>query len=247
MAKALAQALTDDEKNLFRFDMSEYMEKHATAKMIGAPPGYEGFEAGGILTNGMRRNPVQILLFDEIEKAHPDVFNIFLQILGDGRLTDNVGRTVSFSESIIIMTSNIGQSHFVNEKLTESEARDRAMDELKSTYRPEFLYRFAGGENIICFYKLDLDSIEAIVKREIEDIKGAYSKVTLDIDRYAITQFCKDQYDPKVGARGLPGIIQAQLEPKIVDLILGGVVDTRLNVMYDLKKREFIVKTMGGT
>ncbi len=114
IAKALAEALLDDEKALTRFDMSEYMEKHAVSRLIGAPPGYEGFEAGGILTNAMRKNPLRVLLFDEIEKAHPDVFNVFLQILSDGRLTDNVGRTVSFSESIIIMTTNIGQPHFLN-------------------------------------------------------------------------------------------------------------------------------------
>ena len=122
IAKALAESLLDDEKALTRFDMSEYMEKHAVSRLIGAPPGYEGFEAGGILTNEMRKNPLRVLLFDEIEKAHPDVFNVFLQILSDGRLTDNVGRTVSFSESIIIMTTNLGQPHFLNPDLTPTEA-----------------------------------------------------------------------------------------------------------------------------
>ncbi|MGE4250098.1 MAG: AAA family ATPase, partial [Parvibaculaceae bacterium] len=149
IAKALAASLLDDEKALTRFDMSEYMEKHAVSRLIGAPPGYEGFEAGGILTNAMRKNPLRVLLFDEIEKAHPDVFNVFLQILSDGRLTDNVGRTVSFSESIIIMTTNIGQPHFLNAKLSVEEANGEAIREIEKTYRSEFLNRFAGRQNII--------------------------------------------------------------------------------------------------
>jgi ATP-dependent Clp protease ATP-binding subunit ClpB len=241
-AKALAMALFDDEKALFRFDMSEYMEKHATAKLIGAPPGYEGFEAGGILTNGMRKNPRQILLFDEIEKADPNVFNVFLQILSDGRLTDNVGRTVSFSEAIIIMTSNIGQEHFLDESIDENEARERAMVELKATYRPEFLNRFAGGQNILCFHKLGLTSIGNIVNRELHDIMKAYPKLTMTINYDAVIKFCKDNYEPRSGARGLPGMIQATLEAKIVQLILDNKIDTGYTIEYDAKIKELYLK-----
>ena len=156
--------------------MSEYMEKHAVAKMIGAPPGYEGFEAGGMLTNLMRKNGNRILLFDEIEKAHPDIYNIFLQILTDGRLTDNVGRTVSFEDSSILMTTNIGQPHFLDQTIPFEEAERLALKDLSETYRSELLNRFAGRQNIICFNRLELDSIQKIVAREIAKMDAAYSE-----------------------------------------------------------------------
>ncbi|WP_374378507.1 AAA family ATPase [Dongia sp.] len=224
IAKALAEALLDDEKALTRFDMSEYMEKHAVSRLIGAPPGYEGFEAGGILTNAMRKNPIRVLLFDEIEKAHPDVFNVFLQILSDGRLTDNVGRTVSFSEAIIIMTTNIGQPHFLDQSMTFEEASAAAMGDIASTYRSEFLNRFAGRQNIVCFNRLDLPSIQKIVRREFDSIDGTYAAEGLRI-RIAdadLKAFCAGHYDPAIGARGLPGYIQTNVEPILVNMILEG-------------------------
>lgn len=193
IAKALAQSLLDDEKALTRFDMSEYMEKHAVSRLIGAPPGYEGFEVGGILTNAMRKNPLRVLLFDEIEKAHPDVFNVFLQILSDGRLTDNVGRTVSFSEAIIIMTTNIGQAHFLNPSLTVAEANAAALEKVGKTYRSEFLNRFAGRQNIVCFNKLDLPSIERIVRREFDSMDKTYAGdgINLTVTEADLKAFCK--------------------------------------------------------
>ena len=224
VAKRVAEALQGDPKSLLRFDMSEYMERHAVSKLIGAPPGYEGFEAGGILTNAMRVNRNRIILFDEIEKAHPDVFNLFLQILDDGRLTDNVGRVADFSESIIIMTTNIGQPHFLNMDIDFVTASSLAKVDLDEQYRPEFLNRFNGRQNIICFNRLELDSIVKIVTRELLDLKNAYisSGVEVSISQEDINKFCSEQYDARTGARGLPGVIIAQLEPQVTDFILNG-------------------------
>jgi ATP-dependent Clp protease ATP-binding subunit ClpB len=244
IAKALAASLLDDEKALTRFDMSEYMEKHAVARLIGAPPGYEGFEAGGILTNAMRKNPLRVLLFDEIEKAHPDVFNVFLQILSDGRLTDNVGRTVSFSESIIIMTTNLGQPHFLDPKLSVEEANAEAMREVEKTYRSEFLNRFSGRQNIICFNKLDLPSIEKIVRREFDSIDRTYTQegIKVAVPEADLKAFCKAHYDPAIGARGLPGFIQANIEPIIVNMILDSDKRGKLELAYNPKRAVFEIR-----
>lgn len=223
IAKALAAIMLDDERALTRFDMSEYMEKHAVAKLIGAPPGYEGFEAGGVLTNLMRKNGNRILLFDEIEKAHPDVFNIFLQILSDGRLTDNVGRTVSFEDSSILMTTNIGQPHFLDPDMPFEEAERLAMIDLSSTYRSELLNRFAGRQNIICFNRLELPSINKIVSREIAKINAGYADRGISVafvTESAQERFCAARYEPAVGARGLPGYIKANIEPVIVNHLI---------------------------
>lgn len=243
IAKALAAALLDDEKALTRFDMSEYMEKHAVAKLIGAPPGYEGFEAGGILTNAMRKNPYRIILFDEIEKAHPDVFNVFLQILDDARLTDNLGRTVSFTDSIIIMTTNTGQPHFLNKEITFETAKELALEDLASTYRSEFLNRFSGRQNIVCFNKLEVHHIEKIVSREIVKLAASYleSKIEVVVADDAVQKFCRDHYDPIIGARGLPGFIAAHLEPILADLALEGYVG-KASVTYNEIIKNFEVK-----
>jgi len=237
VAKRIAEALQGDAKALLRFDMSEYMERHAVSKLIGAPPGYEGFEAGGILTNEMRKNRNRIILFDEIEKAHPDVFNLFLQILDDGRLTDNVGRVADFSESIIIMTTNIGQPHFLNMDLSFDDAEKLAKVDLDEQYRPEFLNRFNGRQNIICFNRLELDSIEKIVKRELVDVANSYkhSNVDVVVSDACIEKFCEENYDARTGARGLPGFIISQLEPQVTDFILDGN-SGRLEFIYENKK-----------
>lgn len=242
MAKALAQYVFGDENSLVRFDMSEYMEKHAVAKLIGAPPGYEGFEAGGILTNSVRKRPVGIYLFDEIEKAHPDVFNIFLQVLSDGRLTDNVGRTVDFSDIIIIMTSNIGQPYYLNPNLSDEEAKGFANDELNKTYRSELLNRFNGRENILHFKRLPLEIIEKIIRREIIKLNKSYQSKGLEIEMSdsCITNFCKDHYDLIRGARGLPGYIKANIRPIIVNHILENPLDKgKFNAIYNTEKQVF--------
>ena len=242
VCKALAHALKDDEAALTRFDMSEYMEKHSVAKLIGAPAGYEGSERGGILTNAMRQNPNRIILFDEIEKADPAVFDLFLQILSDGRLTDNHGRTVNFSESMIIMTTNIGQTFFLDDSLTDAESERLANAELDDKYRPEFLNRFAGRQNIVCFRRLGLDSIERIVRRELNDLNKAYKESGLDIvvSDDSLKAFCADHYEPRNGARGLQGYVVSNIEPLIADLILENrVASTKLELVYDTKTKQF--------
>lgn len=242
VCKALAHALKDDEAALTRFDMSEYMEKHSVAKLIGAPAGYEGSERGGILTNAMRQNPNRIILFDEIEKADPAVFDLFLQILSDGRLTDNHGRTVNFSESMIIMTTNIGQTFFLDDSLTDAESERLANTELDEKYRPEFLNRFAGRQNIVCFRRLGLDSIERIVRRELNDLNKAYKESGLDIvvSDESLKAFCADHYEPRNGARGLQGYVVSNIEPLIADLILENrVASTKLELVYDAKTKQF--------
>jgi ATP-dependent Clp protease ATP-binding subunit ClpB len=224
LAKALAWSLKDDERALLRFDMSEYMEKHAAAKLIGAPPGYEGYESGGILTNLMRRNPHSIILFDEIEKAHPDVFNILLQVLDDGRLTDNRGLTVSFTESVILMTTNVGQQHFLDDSMSYEHAVEETMKELGDIYRPEFLNRFNGRENIVCFKSLGIDVIEQIARREIVKLNARIqrenSSISVVMSESALKQICKGKYDPVNGARGIPGFLNARVYPKVARTLL---------------------------
>lgn len=242
VCKALAHALKDDEAALTRFDMSEYMEKHSVAKLIGAPAGYEGSERGGVLTNAMRQNPHRIILFDEIEKADPAVFDLFLQILSDGRLTDNHGRTVNFSESMVIMTTNIGQTFFLDETLSDEESERLANIELDEIYRPEFLNRFAGRQNIVCFNRLDIDSIVKIVKRELNALKNAYTHngIEIRVTEEDIVAFCEDHYEPKHGARGLQGYIVANVEPLIVNMILNSDVSGKvLELKYDKDTRNF--------
>lgn len=245
IAKQIAKALPGDAKALTRFDMSEYMERHAVSKLIGAPPGYEGFEAGGILTNAMRTNRNRVLLFDEIEKAHPDVFNLFLQILDDGRLTDNIGRVAEFSDSIIIMTTNIGQPHFLDTGLTHDEAMAAVMEDLGASYRPEFLNRFNGRQNILGFNRLELDSIVKIIKREFDDLATSYAEhgVAINFADDQIKAFCEDRYDPVIGARGLPGQVNTELEPQIVNALLdqSATGGASFNVNYDTIGRGFVV------
>ena len=231
--------------DLLRFDMSEYMEKHAVAKLIGAPPGYEGFDAGGILTNSMRKNPRRVCLFDEIEKGHPGVFDVFMQVLSDGRLTDSLGRTVDFSNSYIGFTTNIGQSHFLDTTLSDEQAEALAVEELKKSYRSEFLNRFAGRQNILCYKRLGVGAIEKIVAREIRSINENYGGqgITVNVTPQDVKSFCQSKYDPTSGARGLPGYLQANLEPIIVNSLLEhpdrrGVVNFR----YDAGAGDFVAQ-----
>jgi len=249
LAKTLAAALHDDERALLRFDMSEYMEKHAVAKLIGAPPGYEGYEAGGILTNAMRRNPYVVILFDEIEKAHQDVFNVFLQVLDDGRLTDNRGLTVSFSEAIIVMTTNIGQSHFLNPALDFEDAAAETIKELDVHYRPEFLNRFNGRQNIVCFRSLGLPVIERIARREIDKlndrVRGQGRDLAISISDESLAALCRDQYVPANGARGIPGYFATNIHPAVANAILETqTLRGTMEVVYDDVARKLSIRPL---
>lgn len=229
LAKTLAETLFDSEENIIRIDMSEYMEKHAVSRLIGAPPGYVGYDEGGQLTEAVRRRPYSVLLFDEVEKAHPDVFNILLQLLDDGRLTDNQGRVVNFKDTVVIMTSNIGAHYLLdgvdkNGDLKE-EARKQVMDALRGHFRPELLNRI---DDIVLFKPLKLDEIKHIVKlltksleRRLED-----RHISLSLTDKAISHIAETAYDPVYGARPLKRYLQRDLETKIGRaLISGGIID----------------------
>ena len=218
--------------------MSEFMEAHSVATLIGAPPGYEGHEAGGMLTNLMRRNPHRVVLFDEIEKAHPDVFNIFLAILDDGRLTDRRGITVSFSESIILMTSNIGQEELLDQNMSIADRHEAALNVLTSRpgIRPEFLNRFAGRQNISFFNALEPSTIAKIVRKEINSIDRNYRDRGIEtrMSDEEIMKFVEATYDPKTGARGPVGLIGVGVEPLLTNTILEVPDFTGVfNVRYD--------------
>ncbi|MGE3067067.1 MAG: ATP-dependent chaperone ClpB [Hyphomicrobiaceae bacterium] len=223
LTKALASFLFDDEHAMVRIDMSEYMEKHSVARLIGAPPGYVGFEEGGALTEAVRRRPYQVVLFDEIEKAHPDVFNILLQVLDDGRLTDGQGRTVDFKNTLIIMTSNIGSEYLVNQKEGEDTEAVRAyvMAELKTKFRPEFLNRI---DEIILFHRLQRDQMASIVDIQLAGLRRLLTdrKITLELDDAARTWLANRGYDPAYGARPLKRVIQKHVQDPLAEQILAG-------------------------
>ena len=219
LAKALAEYLFDDESLMTRIDMSEYQEKHSVSRLIGAPPGYVGYDEGGQLTEAVRRKPYSVVLFDEIEKAHPDVFNILLQVLDDGRLTDNKGRTVNFKNTIIIMTSNLGSAYIQSqfEKLTSTnreqiieETKNEVMNMLKKTIRPEFLNRI---DETIMFLPLNKEQIEEIVALQIKGIQKMLENngVTLKMSDAAIRFLANAGYDPEFGARPVKRAIQKYL------------------------------------
>ena len=222
LAKALAEFLFDDEQAMVRIDMSEFMEKHSVARLIGAPPGYVGYEEGGYLTEAVRRRPYSVVLFDEIEKAHPDVFNVLLQILDDGRLTDGHGRTVDFKNTIIIMTSNIG-SQWIQElgARDRQEMEARVTEALRSTFKPEFLNRI---DEIIIFHGLGPEQIDVIVDIQLERLRRrlAERRIELDLDASARRLLARRGYDPVYGARPLKRAIQQLVEnPLALDLLKG--------------------------
>ncbi len=225
LTKALAAFLFDDEQAMARIDMSEYMEKHSVARLIGAPPGYVGYEEGGALTEAVRRRPYQIVLFDEIEKAHPDVFNVLLQVLDDGRLTDGQGRTVDFRNTLIIMTSNIGAEILVNQPEGEdtNAVRDQVMALVRANFRPEFLNRL---DEIILFHRLKREQMTAIVDIQIERLQRLLGdrKITLDLDKAAREWLAEKGYDPAYGARPLKRVIQKNLQDPLAELVLAGTI-----------------------
>jgi ATP-dependent Clp protease ATP-binding subunit ClpB len=223
LGRALAEFLFDDERAMVRIDMSEYMEKHSVARLIGAPPGYVGYEEGGYLTESIRRRPYAVILFDEIEKAHPDVFNILLQILDDGRLTDGKGRTVDFKNTIIIMTSNIG-SHAISEAEGDLDASTpQLLEALRSTFRPEFLNRI---DDIIVFRRLDRERIRGIVGLQIAQLGRLLEQkdLTLTVTPEAIGELAREGYDPVYGARPLKRLIQKKIQDRLALMLLEGEI-----------------------
>ncbi len=238
-AKTLARFLFDDEKALIRFDMSEYMEKHAVSRLIGAAPGYVGYEEGGQLTEAVRRKPYSVILFDEIEKAHPDVFNILLQVLDDGRLTDNKGVTVDFKNAIIILTSNIGSSKII--EISDKQSRKKeVLNELKVHFRPEFLNRL---DDIIIFEQLGLDAITNIVDILFDNIKKkvAQKDIHISLTNEAKEFIAKVGFDPVYGARPLKRAIYEIVEDRLADLILEDKIEEGSSVEFDVKGDEVIV------
>jgi ATP-dependent Clp protease ATP-binding subunit ClpB len=222
LAKALAQFLFDSEDSLVRIDMTEYMERHTVARLIGAPPGYVGHDEGGFLTEAVRRKPYSVLLFDEIEKAHPDVFNILLQILDDGRLTDGKGRTVDFSNTVIIMTSNVGGQHLQRiDEIGEEQARELVSEELRDTFRPEFLNRI---DEVIVFHSLSREQIGEIVTLQLAELNQRLSgrKLSLQLSDAAHEFLAERGYDPAYGARPLKRVIQRLIENPLAQALLAG-------------------------
>ena len=225
LARALAEFLFDDEQALLRIDMSEYMEKHAVARLIGAPPGYIGYEEGGALTEAVRRRPYQVILFDEVEKAHPDVFNVLLQVLDDGRLTDGQGRTVDFRNTLIILTSNLGSEYLANlpEDQDVASVRVPVMEAVRAAFRPEFLNRL---DEILIFRRLsraDMEDIVGIQLKRLEQLL-AERKITLDLDAKARAWLAAAGYDPVYGARPLKRVIQRELQNPLAEQILKGTI-----------------------
>ena len=225
LTKALAEFLFDDENALLRIDMSEYMEKHSVARLIGAPPGYVGYEEGGALTEAVRRRPYQVVLFDEIEKAHPDVFNVLLQVLDDGRLTDGQGHTVDFRNTLIVMTSNIGAELLVNQPEGEDtdKVRDQVMAIVRATFRPEFLNRV---DEIILFHRLQKSEMARIVDIQMKRLAKLLEdrKITIELEPGARTWLADKGWDPAYGARPLKRVIQKSVQDPLAELILSGKI-----------------------
>ncbi len=244
LAKALAESLFDDEKNIVRLDMSEYMEKYSVSRLIGAPPGYVGYEEGGQLTEAVRRKPYSVVLFDEIEKAHPDVFNVLLQVLDDGRITDSQGRTVDFKNTIIILTSNIGSVHMldgIDENGNFSPECEKAvMGELRASFRPEFLNRL---DEIIMFKPLTKDNITGIIDLMVADLNKrlADREVTIKLTSAAKDYIVENGYDPMYGARPLRRYLQKTVETLSAKLILSGNVNAGDEIIIDVDAAEGLV------
>jgi ATP-dependent Clp protease ATP-binding subunit ClpB len=239
LCKALAAFLFDSEEHLIRIDMSEYMEKHSVSRLIGAPPGYVGYDEGGYLTEAVRRKPYSVLLLDEVEKAHPDVFNVLLQVLDDGRLTDGQGRTVDFKNTVIVMTSNLGSHQIMQMAGQDSELiREAVWAEVKQHFRPEFLNRI---DETVVFHALDVKNIEAIARIQLRILEARLEKMEmkLDVSPAALTELAKVGFDPVFGARPLKRAIQQRIENPVAKLILEGRFGPKDVIPVDVNEGEF--------
>ncbi|MEP0324540.1 ATP-dependent chaperone ClpB [Bauldia litoralis] len=249
LTKALASFLFDDETAMVRIDMSEFMEKHSVARLIGAPPGYVGYEEGGTLTEAVRRRPYQVILFDEVEKAHGDVFNVLLQVLDDGRLTDGQGRTVDFRNTIIVMTSNLGSDYLAGLEDNQSvdEVRDMVMGVVRSHFRPEFLNRL---DDIILFHRLKRSEMGAIVDIQLKRLQSLLEerKIAIDLDESARKWLADKGYDPTYGARPLKRVIQREVQDPLADKILAGEVPdgAKVKITGGTDKLLFLPQVTGG-
>jgi ATP-dependent Clp protease ATP-binding subunit ClpB len=243
LARALAEFLFDDERAMIRLDMSEYMEKHTVARLIGAPPGYVGYEEGGQLTEAVRRRPYCIILLDEIEKAHPDVFNILLQILDEGRLTDGKGRTVNFKNTVIIMTSNLGgQAIFELGEESKEKVRERVEEALKATFRPEFLNRL---DEVVIFNRLGKKEIEKIVQIQLAYLQERLNekKIKLKVSQKAQELLAEKGFDPVYGARPLKRVIQREIANPLAMKLIEGAIKESSEVLVDVKEGQFVFKS----
>jgi ATP-dependent Clp protease ATP-binding subunit ClpB len=239
LCKALAGFLFDSEDHMIRVDMSEFMEKHSVSRLIGAPPGYVGYDEGGTLTEAIRRKPYSVLLLDEVEKAHPDVFNVLLQVLDDGRLTDGQGRTVDFKNTVIVMTSNLGSQMIMQMAGQPSEKiRDAVWEEVKAHFRPEFLNRI---DETVVFHALDRANIESIAKIQLATLEQRVRKMdmTLEVSPAALRELAKVGFDPVFGARPLKRAIQQRIENPVARLILEGRFGPKDVIPVDVADGEF--------
>jgi ATP-dependent Clp protease ATP-binding subunit ClpB len=247
LTKALAGFLFDDETALIRIDMSEYMEKHSVARLIGAPPGYVGYEEGGSLTEAVRRRPYQVVLFDEIEKAHGDVFNVLLQVLDDGRLTDGQGRTVDFRNTLIIMTSNLGAEHLVAlpDGADASQAREEVMAAVRASFRPEFLNRV---DEIILFHRLAREDMAGIVEIQARRLAKLLEdrRIVVELDADAIAWLAAKGYDPAYGARPLKRAMQTALQDPLAEKILTGEIADGMRVLVTVGADRLLFKPKSG-
>lgn len=237
LTKVLAGFLKDDENAMMRFDMSEYTEKNNVTSLIGAPPGYAGYEQGGILTNAARKNPNAIFLFDEIEKAHPSIFDIFLQVLDEGRLTDTQGLTVSFEHAILIFTTNTGAEHMLNEELSFDEQREGVLDSLSRQYRAEFLNRFSGRQNIVMFKVLPENVIHMIARHTLTKVNNRLAEsnvdMVLNMSDDDVKRLCDHTYDPEHGARGIEGVFKNSVYPKLARIMKSNEACNRVDIGFD--------------
>ena len=238
VARTLAYELFDDERHMIRIDMSEYMEAHSVSRLVGAPPGYVGYDEGGQLTEAVRRNPYSIVLFDEIEKAHRDVFNILLQILDDGRITDSQGRTVDFKNTIIIMTSNLGSEYILE---NHENANEMVMNELRHTFKPEFLNRI---DEIIMFKSLSKEVVYEVLDKIIKEIEMRLSdkKITLKLTENAKNYIIDHSYDENYGARPIKRYVTRNLETVLANAIIEDKIKFGASITVDVENDQFVLE-----